>query len=121
MTTLSFMLAVDDADGASDWYQLALGAREMWSLGSVRALEALDVCFLVHEPTEGFVTPTAIGATSVRIEVFVDDPDSLVVRAVDAGATHSGGPVQTYETPWGPHRQGGFRDPFGHEWLVGDK
>jgi hypothetical protein len=23
--------------------------------------------------------------------------------------------------PWGTHRQGGFIDPFGHNWLVGDK
>jgi uncharacterized glyoxalase superfamily protein PhnB len=22
--------------------------------------------------------------------------------------------------PWGKHRQGGFFDPFGHLWLVGD-
>jgi PhnB protein len=22
--------------------------------------------------------------------------------------------------PWGAHRQGGFLDPFGHLWLVGD-
>jgi PhnB protein len=22
--------------------------------------------------------------------------------------------------PWGVHRQGGFLDPFGHRWLVGD-
>jgi hypothetical protein len=22
---------------------------------------------------------------------------------------------------WGPHRQGGFVDPFGHIWLVGDR
>jgi uncharacterized glyoxalase superfamily protein PhnB len=22
--------------------------------------------------------------------------------------------------PWGIHRQGGFIDPFGHLWLVGD-
>jgi uncharacterized glyoxalase superfamily protein PhnB len=23
--------------------------------------------------------------------------------------------------PWGTHRQGGFSDPFGHNWSVGDK
>lgn len=23
--------------------------------------------------------------------------------------------------PWGVHRQGGFIDPFGHLWLVGDR
>jgi len=29
-------------------------------------------------------------------------------------------PVRDHDTPWGVHRQGGFRDPFGHVWLVGD-
>jgi uncharacterized glyoxalase superfamily protein PhnB len=29
--------------------------------------------------------------------------------------------VRDHETPWGPHRQGGFTDPFGHRWLVGDR
>jgi PhnB protein len=23
--------------------------------------------------------------------------------------------------PWGVHRPGGFLDPFGHLWLVGDR
>jgi uncharacterized glyoxalase superfamily protein PhnB len=29
--------------------------------------------------------------------------------------------VEDHETPWGIHRQGGFRDPFGHNWSVGDR
>ena len=58
--------------------------------------------------------------TTVRAEVFVDDPDSFVARAVAAGADcHD--PVRNHEMPWGPHRQGGFFDPYGHLWLVGDK
>ncbi len=56
--------------------------------------------------------------TTVRIEVFVDDCDAAVARAVAAGAT--GGEVQDYEITWGIHRQGGFVDPFGRIWLVGD-
>lgn len=121
MTTVSFMLAVDDADDASRWYQRALGASELWSLGSVRALESRGACFLLHEPTDGFATPSALGATSVRIEVFTDDPDSLISRALESGADGSCDSLQDYETPYGLHRQGGFRDPFGHVWLVGDR
>jgi uncharacterized glyoxalase superfamily protein PhnB len=26
-----------------------------------------------------------------------------------------------HEAPWGIHRQGGFTDPFGHRWSVGDR
>lgn len=121
MTTVSFMLAVDDAAEASAWYQQALGAKELWSLGSVRALELEGVCLFLHEPTDVFQTPSAIGATTVRLEIFSDDPDSILARAIDAGATGSDGQIHDYETPWGPHRQGGFADPYGHHWLVGDK
>jgi PhnB protein len=118
--TISLMLAVPDAGEASEWYRAALGATELWSLGSVRALELDGAPFLLHEPTDGF-TPPATGTTTVRVEVFTDDPDTLVQRAVAAGAEGSTDPVREYELPWGVHRQGGFRDPFGHAWLVGDR
>lgn len=121
MTTVSFMLAVDNAAEASAWYERALGANELWGLGSVRALELEDMCLLIHERTDGFQTPSALGATTVRLEIFSDDPDSLLARAIEAGATGSDGAIHDYETPWGLHRQGGFTDPYGHRWLVGDK
>ena len=63
----------------------------------------------------------SIGCTTVRVEVFADDPDAFVARAVAAGADGSADEIRDHETPWGVHRQGGFRDPFGHVWLVGDK
>ena len=85
-------------------------------------LEVGGAPFFVHEvnpanPTED--SPDHVGQTSTRIEVFVGDPDDVIARAVDAGAT-AGSPVTARETPWGVHRQGGFRDPFGHKWSVGD-
>lgn len=39
VTAISLMLAVPDAPAASAWYQRALGATELWNLGSVIALE----------------------------------------------------------------------------------
>jgi uncharacterized glyoxalase superfamily protein PhnB len=30
-------------------------------------------------------------------------------------------PLTDHDTPWGTHRQGGFTDPFGHRWSVGDR
>ena len=50
----------------------------------------------------------------------MDDPDGFVARAVDAGAT-AGARIEDHQVPWGTHRQGGFTDPFGHRWSVGDK
>jgi PhnB protein len=52
--------------------------------------------------------------------VFCDDPDAFVARAVAAGADGSADAVRDHAVPWGVHRQGGFTDPFGHVWLVGD-
>jgi len=52
--------------------------------------------------------------------VFVDDPDTFVQRAVETGANGSLDAVRDHQAPWGKHRQGGFYDPFGHLWLVGD-
>ena len=115
------MLAVPSAATAANWYRRATGAAEMWNLGSVVGLELEDQPFFLHEPTDsGFGSPAALGGTTARVEVFCDDPDAFVRRAVEAGADASD-PVTDHETPWGAHRQGGFTDPFGHVWLVGDK
>jgi PhnB protein len=119
---ISLMMAVEDAPAASAWYQRALGASELWSLGSVVGLQIEGAPFFLHEPTSsGFESPAVIGRTTVRVEVFVDDPDAFVSRAVAAGADGSADEIRDHQVPWGVHRQGGFRDPFGHIWLVGDK
>ena len=117
-TLISVMLAVDNATVAAAWYKRALGATELWSLGSVIGLAIDGAPFFLHEPTKDFTSPA--GTTTVRVEVFVADPDAYVSRAVEAGANGSIDPVRDHEVPWGIHRQGGFRDPFGHVWLVGD-
>src|SRR5262249_20879827 len=66
-------------------------------------------------------TPAALGSRTVRVEVFVDDPDGFIEGAVAAGADGSIDKIRDHEAPWGVHRQGGFIDPFGHLWLVGDR
>lgn len=66
-------------------------------------------------------SPTALGTTTVRVEVFVDDPDAWVERALAAGANSIPDGTPDHQTPWGKHRQGGFYDPSGHLWLVGDR
>lgn len=118
---ISLMLAVDEAPRAADWYTRALGAAELWNLGSVIGLEIDGAPLFLHEPTTtGFVSPAATGETTVRVELFADDPDTLFQRAIDAGAHPTTNGIRTYEAPWGIHRQGSFRDPFGHTWHIGD-
>ena len=119
---VSVMLAVTDAPAAVEWYKRALGAVELWSLGSVAGLQIGGAPFFVGEPAKnGWESPEKLGTTSARIEVFCDDPDALIARAVEAGGKGSLDEIRDHQAPWGIHRQGGFIDPFGHIWLVGDR
>jgi PhnB protein len=58
------MLAVPDAAAAARWYGQALGATELWNLGSVVGLPA----------NNGWESPAILVTRTVRVEVFVDDP-----------------------------------------------
>jgi PhnB protein len=120
---LSVMLIVSDAAAAVDWYETALGAGVLWDLGGVAGLHLCGAPFFVHEAVPGKTSepsPTDVALTTTRIEVFVDEPGRFIDRAAEAGATHVEPPTD-HETPWGTHRQGGFSDPFGHRWSVGDR
>jgi len=119
---ISVMLAVEDTPSAVEWYKRALGAKVLWSLGSVAGLEIAGAPFFLGEPAKnGWESPAKLGVTSTRIEVFCDDPDAFITRAVEAGAQGDFDPIRDHQMPWGIHRQGGFIDPFGHIWLIGDR
>lgn len=119
---ISLMLAVPDAPAAADWYKRALGATELWNFGSVIGLDLAGAPFFVGQPeNNGWESPQRLGSTTLRVEVFCDDPDALIARAVKAGAHGAHDKIRDHEAPWGVHRQGGFIDPFGHLWLVGDR
>jgi PhnB protein len=120
---ISVMLIVPDADAAIAWYRTALQARELWNLGGVAGLEISGAPFFLHEVNPnnpGETSPGGAGVTTTRVEVFVDDPDGFFERAVSAGATARAG-IEDHGAPWGTHRQGGFTDPFGHNWSIGDR
>ena len=118
---ISVMLAVSDTPAAIVWYKKALGAAELWNLGSVAGLEIAGAVFLGEPAGNGWESPAKLGITSARVEVFCDDPDIFIARAVRAGANGDFDEIKNHQAPWGIHRQGGFVDPFGHIWLVGDK
>jgi PhnB protein len=82
------MLAVPDAVRAVEWYERALGARQLWNLGSVVGLNVQGAAFFVGEPaSNGWECPEKQGMPSVRIGLFCDDPDAFIARALAAGAT----------------------------------
>ena len=65
-----------------------------------------------------------MGCTTVRIELFVDDPVAVHRQAVAAGATERS-PVEEHKyamngpKPINHMLQGSVVAPFGHMWLVG--
>ncbi len=121
------MLAVEDGKAAIEFYQAAFGATLLWSLEN--AVAGLSIggaeFFLAHEsPPHGTRSPASVGFTTVRIELFVDDPLAVHRQALAAGAvSHS--PVQEHShSTVGPRPikrmlQGAVVDPFGHLWLIG--
>jgi PhnB protein len=128
-TQISPMLAVSDGNAAIEFYVRAFGATVLWRLGDGHVVAGLSIdgasFFLAHEsPEYGTRAPDSAGFTTVRIELFVDDPVSVHRRALLAGAKeHS--PVLEHEHPTsGPSPikrmlQGAVVDPFGHMWLIG--
>ncbi len=97
---ISVMLAVTDAAAAARWYTQSLGAIELWNLGSVVGLTVEGAPFFLGEPANnGWDTPAACGTRTVRVEVFVDDPDSFIERAVAAGADGSIDKIRDHEAP----------------------
>jgi PhnB protein len=55
---ISLMVAVPHAAVAVEWYRTALGATELWNLGSVVGLEVQGAPFFLAEPvSNGWETP----------------------------------------------------------------
>jgi uncharacterized glyoxalase superfamily protein PhnB len=127
---ISPMLAVADAEAAIRFYQAAFDARVLWSLGSsehmVAGLEVHGAPFFLATEAPPYATrgPAGAGFTTVRIELFVDDPEAVHRHALAAGAT-LGDPVREYThatvgpSPIRRMLQGTVLDPSGHRWLIG--
>lgn len=122
MTSITPMLTVKNAAQAIEFYGRAFGAKEVSRLttpsGQIVAELAIDgqVFGVVDEnPKAHNMSPQALGGTSVRISLVVDDPDAATERALRAGATEV---FPLADQPYGM-RQGRVQDPHGHHWLIG--
>jgi PhnB protein len=121
-SSITAVLTVRGADEAITFYSQAFGAEEVYRNSYpdgriVAELAVGDARFRVADeaPEASNLSPETLGGTSVRINLFVEDPDSLVERAVQHGAVLVA-PVtdQSYGL-----RQGRLADPWGHHWLIG--
>ncbi|HEY3926760.1 MAG TPA: VOC family protein [Candidatus Koribacter sp.] len=127
---ITVMLAVPDGNVAVEFYQRAFGANLLWKLGDgadiVAGLEIQGATFFLaaESPEFGTRAPSAAGFTTVRVELFVDDPVAIHQKAVAAGAVErSAVREHEFEThgpkPFRRMLQGSVLDPYGHIWLVG--
>jgi PhnB protein len=120
MTSIQPELWVDRAGQAVRFYQDAFGARVLHRVGEgdeiVAQLAVGDASFWVATagPSMGRFSPKAVGGGTSRTLLVVEDPDTVLKRAVDAGAAERSPVVD--EHGW---RIGRVVDPFGHEWEIG--
>ena len=119
---LSPYLTVKGAAAAIDFYRAAFGAVEQFRLtgpdGRIGHAE-LDIAgatvMLSDEwPDFGALSPPSIGGSPVKLHLYVDDCDTVVARAVAAGATL----MRPVADQFYGDRSGMIADPFGHSWFV---
>ena len=107
-------LSVRRGREAVEFYKAAFGATELYRVGGdeiVAQLSAGDSRFWVQH---GDTSPDALGGTTVRLLLVVDDPHVVVERAVSLGATATAAVHE--EHGW---LLGRIEDPFGHRWEIG--
>jgi PhnB protein len=120
-TTITPLLTVSDAAAAVEYYQRAFGATEVQrhEAGDQRIVVEMKVdsaAFVVVDENPGAFnySPRSLSGTTVRIAIFVDDPDPVFERAIEAGGKEL---FPMADQPYGL-RQGRVEDPFGHHWMV---
>jgi PhnB protein len=104
------------------FYQKAFGAVELrrWNNDDdtvhVAEFSIGDQLFHVHEEkiSAGQFSPEKIKGTTALIGLFVEDVDSVITKAVEAGGIIVNAP-QSYDYGY---RQAEIKDPFGHVWLI---
>jgi PhnB protein len=104
------------------FYFKAFGAVEIRSWrnddGSIHVAELSikGAIFHLHEERtmKGQLDPKKVKGVTTLIGIFVEDVDSVMNNALQAGATllsHA----QDYDYGY---RQGNIQDPFGHQWMI---
>jgi PhnB protein len=120
MTSIQPELWVENPRDALAFYEAAFGATVLHRVGEgddiVAQLGVGEAAFWVASASSTMkrLDPRSIDGATSRTLLVVDDPDSILRRAVDAGATETS-PVGD-EHGW---RLGRIVDPFGHEWEIG--
>jgi PhnB protein len=108
---------------AIEFYKDAFGAVEIYRVGGteeneevVAQLSVGNASFWVADespPNKSF-SPESLGGSTVRLLLVVQDPQTVVERALALGATEVARVAE--EHGW---LLGRVEDPFGHHWEIG--
>jgi PhnB protein len=121
-TSITPYLTVGDGKRAIEFYKRAFGATERGRMAAPDGriahaeLQIGDAVVMLSDKFPQFLSqaPKELGGTTVAIFLFVEDVDSVVQTAAEAGATITMEPEDQF---WGD-RLGQVTDPFGHMWLI---
>ena len=115
-------LILSGAGEAIAFYKRALGADEVMRLddptGKVHHAEISlgdsRIMLADEHPEIRALSPKTIGGSPISIHLYVDDVDSMVERAVAAGAKL----IRPVADQFYGERVGGIEDPFGYRWFI---
>jgi PhnB protein len=115
-------LVVKDGAKALEFYQKALGAKELMRMpspdGKIAHAEIRignSVVMLADEfPQMGASSPQTLGGSPVGLMIYVEDADSQFNQAVAAGAKVE----RPLKDQFYGDRSGTLVDPFGHKWTI---
>ena len=120
MTAIQPELWVDAGRSAVSFYENAFGAKTLHMVGDAEDIvaqlaigEAVFWVATAGRSSERLV-PRALGGSTGRVLLIVDDPADVQAAAIAAGATEKS-PVDR-EHGW---LVGRVTDPYGHEWEIG--
>ena len=116
-------LQVTNTDEAIAWYQRVFDAKEVRArlvapdgtcMNAEVEIEGTRLMLADEMPTIGSASPATLGATSVVLDLHVENADQTFARALEAGAEQ----VYPLADQFYGDRAGRVRDPFGHHWIV---
>ncbi|MEM1024197.1 MAG: VOC family protein [Myxococcota bacterium] len=123
MKGLTPYLQVNSCAEAIPWYVQVFGAREVRKrlvapdgtcMNAEIELQGSRLMLADEMPKIGSVSPAALDATSVVLNLHVADADVVFARALQAGAKE----IFPLADQFYGDRAGRVRDPFGHQWII---